>query len=186
MKSIFFAVILTLLFATNIFAAEGDADRLAGSVMGFVGIMGGFFVLFVIINAVIEFTEWCRNLWNNSTTVGKLIIFGIPLSAVSTVLFYGLFYYAVPFLDMLLHTPGGPYILVLLFECVFIFIGWKATAQKRDGLIATISRCVVLLPILPVIYTVYFLFQLFKLACIKNANVSFNPYIVRKYNSRNA
>lgn len=180
MKSVFSAVVLTLLSATNIFAANGDADTLAGFVIGLVYLVIFYFILYAIIAAGIVFAEWCHNLWDNSTTGGKLIIFGIPLSVVSFGIFYGLFYYVVPFF---VYTPIGPYILGMLLECVFISIGWKTTSEsapKRDGLISTISRCIVLLPILPVIYTVYFLFQLLKLACIKNANVSFNPHIVRQ------
>jgi hypothetical protein len=176
---------LTLLLVTNSFASEGDADALAGSIFSIIGIIFAIFIFSYIVVALCELAEAVGRLWQDSTTVGRLVIFGIPLSAVSTGIFCVIFYYVFPAVaaiyPFLVNSITGNIIVGLVLELILVAVGWNAvTGNKRSGRFATISRFIVLLPMLPVIYGLYYTVQLFKMACLKEAVVDFNPYIVRK------
>lgn len=186
MKFIYMFAIM-LLCVTNTLAATGDADAIAGVVKG----IGQTILIYGIIGACIGVCVacWfgCCALWNKATTLGKLVIFGLPLTAISGCIFYALFYIACPWilsiLPLLIHNPFVYVLSGIVLELILILIGWKSESTytvKRSGIIPTVSRGIVLLPILPAIYIIYYLVQLFKLACIKDAVAVFNPHIVRK------
>lgn len=195
---------ITILISTvSAFASEGAADRLVSGVfsliISFVCVLIVSLVLTLIgfgCKSVYEFmVELCKRFWNNSTTIGKLIVFGIPLSVVSGFVFYGIIYYVapcvvsniIPFLvdmfmslmDWIMDDFVGKLIVGFIIERVCIGIGW-GDFEKRDGRVATVARAIVLLPFLPVIYPGYYLVQLFKAFCIKDSVANFNPHIVRR------
>ena len=193
MKKLFTTAIAIMISASNVLAAEGDADKLAGSAMGLLYLVGGIFLLYALLSGVCAFGEWCGHIWDNSTTAGRLIIFGVPLSVMSTGVFYVLFYHVVPviihsLLPWLVHTIGGNVVCVLLIDLVCFLLGWTTFNKyngaeghdQRSGRVATVARFVVLLPFLPVIYIGYFSVQLFKKVCVKDAKISLNPYIIRQ------
>ena len=45
MKKLFTTAIAIMISASNVLAAEGDADKLAGSAMGLLYLVGGIFLL---------------------------------------------------------------------------------------------------------------------------------------------
>ena len=187
---IIFAIMIS---AVSAFAAEGDADKLAGEVIGLVCTICAMIGLIGVLYALCEFIDWCSKVWNKLTKVGKIVMFGIPLTAVAVGLFYGLFYYVIPWMvstviPSLVHSTERTFICVIIFEFICMCLGWTVFlkydgcvgSEKRYGRLATVARFIVLLPLLPVLYVGYYLVQLFKWICIKDAAIDLNPYIIRK------
>lgn len=149
-----------LLLSIYAFADAGDADRLAGGVLGIIGLMFGLCAITagIALIAGIGMKLWqgCCWLWEHSTNIGKIVLFGIPMLIGFTSVFYWLIWCVAPWIYENGKLVGGISLLVLY--CVLVLIGWEDGGHKREGgSISTIARVIVSIPVIPVILVCWFI-----------------------------
>lgn len=181
--------LLTLILTSAVFAGEGDADALAGLVLGFISLIfmyiGGVYILAFIIAVIGAIGEAIAKLWEKCNSFGRIILFGIPLFGVTTTAFYFLIWYAlVPgFSFYIIHCNLDQYriwfqipIIGSLYICLF-FLGWTSKNRdwtKRKGIICWIARMIALSPVAPIILICKLLFESFATAFITEHKFSMN------------
>lgn len=180
--------LLTLIFSSAVFANEGDADALASLVLGVIGLivfLYGIGFIIGLIGVIIEaIVEGLAELWKKCNSFGRIVLFGVPLFAVTTTAFYFLIYYAlVPgFSFYITHCNLDQYriwfqipIIGSLYICLFC-LGWTSEGDwtKREGIICWIARMIALSPVAPIIIICKFLFETFATAFISKHSFDMN------------
>lgn len=155
-----------LLLSIYAFADAGDADRLAGGVFGIIGLIVGLCAITAGITLIagigMKLWQGCCWLWEHSTNIGKIVLFGIPMLIGFTSVFYWLIWCVAPWIydnselvGSILLGVGGVSLVVLY--CGLVKIGWDDYGNKRKGPISTIARVIVSIPVIPVIIVCWFI-----------------------------
>ena len=183
--------LLTLILTSAVFASEGDADALAGLVLGFISLIfmyiGGVYILAFIIAVIGAIGEAIAKLWEKCNSFGRIVLFGIPLFAIATTAFYFLIYSVlVPAASFYIsHCNLAEYKLWIQIGAISVLylslipLGWKIDLEygitgKQIGVICWLARMIVLLPFAPLIIIGKFLFESFATAFISKHSFNLN------------
>lgn len=152
--------IMTMLsLVTNAFAYEGAADTLAGMILFIPGLLLVSAVIALPIVGIQLLFELACDYWGKATTFGKIVVFGIPGTALSCGIFYVLINYIAPYVVIHPYISLIAFVVLLYFSCAFI--GWEYgnTDRQRDGRVALVARCIVKIPVSPFIL-IKFVFEI--------------------------
>lgn len=179
--------LLTLIFTSAVFAKDGDADALASSVLGIIGIIVFYYAIGIVIGLIGAIAEAIYDFWEKCNSFGRIVLFGIPLFAIVTTAFYFLIYSVlVPAASFYIsHCNLPEYKLWIQIGAISVLylslipLGWKIGLEdlisgKRVGVICWLARMIVLLPFAPLIITGKFLFETFATAFISKHSFDMN------------
>ena len=190
-------LISILALSSMVFANDnaGAADALASLILPFVAIfiLGFFGAIFInILAGVCEILEkLCEaigNLWEHLNSFGRAVIFGIPLFALSTTVFY----FIGCFISASIPVVAEHWKLILcIIGAIYYLSTWITGFEKSDfGTYTIISRMIATLPFIPVIVLGWAIINGFGKMFMKDYKVSnilkvWNPYTEYRYNNKN-
>lgn len=145
------AIMTILSLVTNAFAYEGAADTLAGIILFIPGLTIFALAIALPIVGIQWLFELACNYWGKATTFGKIVVFGIPGTALSCGICYVLINYIAPYVVIHPYISLIAFVVLFYFSCAFI--GWEYgnTDRQRDGRVALVARCIVKIPVYPFI-----------------------------------
>ena len=186
MKKLFISI---LALASMVFANDnaGAADALASLILPFVmlfifAVIGCacLSALAVICEGIEKLCEAICDLWKNLNSFGRAVIFGIPLFALSTTIFY----FIGCFISVSIPVVAEHWKLILcIISAIYYLSTWiTGFEESHFGTYTIISRIIATLPFIPLIVLGWAIINGFGKMFMKNYKVSnilsvWNPYL---------